>query len=182
MTDRLPPLDPARFSPEQRSLHDAIAGVRGGAVRGPFAVWLRTPGIAEAANRFGNALRLDGKLDKRLFELAILVVARHWGAQYEWYVHERHALEVGLSRDVIEAIRDRRVPAFTDANQKLVYELVNELQQTRTIGDASYRRAVDVLGEELLIELITAVGFYTVAAMMINAFAAPVPGDARPLP
>ena len=61
-------------------------------------------------------------------------------------------------------------------------ELVTELQQTRTVGDASYRRAVDALGEELLIELITAVGFYTVAAMMINAFAAPVPGGARPLP
>jgi 4-carboxymuconolactone decarboxylase len=181
VTDRLPPLDPARFSPEQKRLHDAIAGVRGGAVRGPFAVWLRTPAIAEAANRFGNAIRLDGKLDKTLFELAIRVVARHWGAQYEWFVHERHATEAGLSRDIIEAIRDRRVPAFVDDVQRLVYEVVNELQQTRTIGDASYRRAVDALGEELLIELITTIGFYTVAAMMINAFAAPVPGGAKPL-
>jgi 4-carboxymuconolactone decarboxylase len=181
VTDRLPPLDPARFSPEQKRLHDAIAGVRGGAVRGPFAVWLRTPAIAEAANRFGNAIRLDGKLDKALFELAILVVARHWGAQYEWYVHERHALDAGLARDIIEAIRDRRVPVFTDDKQKLIYDVVTELQQTRTLGDATYQSAVAALGEELLIELITAVGFYTVAAMMINAFAAPVPGGARPL-
>jgi 4-carboxymuconolactone decarboxylase len=182
VTDRLPPLDPARFSPEQKHLHDAIAGVRGGAVRGPFAVWLRTPAIAEAANRFGNAIRLDGKLDKKLFELAILAVARHWGAQYEWFVHERHALDAGLARDIVEAIRDRRVPVFADDAQRLVYEVVNELQQTRTLGDASYQRAVAALGEELLIELITTVGFYTVAAMMINAFAAPVPGGARPLP
>ena len=53
---------------------------------------------------------------------------------------------------------------------------------TRTLGDATYQRAIATLGEELLIELITAVGFYTVAAMMINAFAAPVPGGAQPLP
>ena len=182
MTDRLPPLDPASFSPEQKRLHDEIGGVRGGTVRGPFAVWLRTPGIAEAANRFGNALRLEGKLDRRLFELAILVVARHWGAQYEWFVHERHAVEAGLAREVIDAIRDRRVPPFGSDTERLVYELVTELQQTRTLGDATYRRAADALGVDLLIELVTDVGFYTVAAMMINAFAAPVPGGARPLP
>jgi 4-carboxymuconolactone decarboxylase len=69
---RFPKLDPAAFSPGQRRVHDEIAAERHGTVRGPFAVWLRTPAIADAANRFGNSLRRDGKLDRRLFELAIL--------------------------------------------------------------------------------------------------------------
>jgi len=37
-------------------------------------------------------------------------------------------------------------------------------------------------GLDLFIELVTAIGFYTMVAMMLNAFDAPVPGDARPLP
>ena len=175
-------LKPEELSPEQKRVFDEIAGPRAGAVRGPFAVWLRTPRIADAANRFGNALRVEGKLDKRLFELAILVIARHWGAQYEWFVHEKDALAAGVSSEVIDAVRHRRVPGLAKADEKLVYDLVTELHQTRTISQASYDRAVAALGLDLFIELITTVGFYTTAAMMINAFDAPVPGNARPLP
>ncbi len=175
-------LKPEELSPEQKRVFDEIAGPRAGAVRGPFAVWLRTPRIADAANRFGNAVRKEGRLDKRLFELAILVVARFWNAQYEWFVHEKDALEAGLTSEAIDAVRHHRVPSFAHADEKLVYEIVNELQQTRTISQASYDRAVAALGLDLFIELITTVGFYTTAAMMINAFDAPVPGNARPLP
>jgi 4-carboxymuconolactone decarboxylase len=175
-------LKPEELSPEQRRVHDEIAGPRGGSVRGPFAVWLRTPRIADAANRLGNAIRVEGKLDKRLFELAILVIARHWNAQYEWFVHEKDALAAGVSSGVIEAIRHRRIPDFARPDEELVYDIVNELHQIRTISQASYDRAVAALGIDLFIELITTVGFYTTAAMMINAFDAPVPGNARPLP
>ena len=68
------------------------------------------------------------------------------------------------------------------ADEKLVYDIVTELHDTRSIAQASYDRAVAALGLDLFIELITTVGFYTTAAMMINAFDAPVPGNARPLP
>jgi 4-carboxymuconolactone decarboxylase len=179
---RVAELKPEELSPEQKRVHEEIAGPRQGTVRGPFAVWMHIPRIADAANRFGNSLRLQGALDRRLFELAILVIARHWSAQYEWFVHEKAAREVGVADAVIEAVRERRVPDFARGDERLVYEVVNELHETRTLGDATYRRAVDGLGLEGLIELITTVGFYTTAAMMINAFAAPVPGGARPLP
>jgi 4-carboxymuconolactone decarboxylase len=179
---RLPALTPDQLSPEQQRLHDEIAGPRGGSVGGPFAVWLRIPRIAEAANRMGNSLRLEGKLDRRLFELAILVIARHWSAQYEWFVHEKAALAAGLGRDVVEALRHGQMPSFTRSDEQLVHDIVNELQQTRTLGDKSFERALAALGPDLVIELVSVIGFYTTAAMMINAFDAPVPGGARPLP
>jgi 4-carboxymuconolactone decarboxylase len=179
---RLPALTPDQLSPEQKRLHDEIAGPRGGSVGGPFAVWLRIPRIAEAANRMGNSLRLEGKLDRRLFELAILVIARHWSAQYEWFVHEKAALNAGVSGEVVEALRHRTRPAFARSDEQLVYELVSELQETRTLSQGSFDRAMTALGPELLIELVSVIGFYTTAAMMINAFDAPVPGGARPLP
>jgi 4-carboxymuconolactone decarboxylase len=179
---RLPALTPDQLSPEQKRLHDEIAGPRGGSVGGPFAVWLRVPRIAEAANRMGNSLRLEGKLDRRLFELAILVIARHWSAQYEWFVHERAARAAGVSGDVVEALRHRKAPRFARDDEQLVYDIVTELQETRTLTRTSFDRALAALGPDLVIELVSVIGFYTTAAMMINAFDAPVPGGARPLP
>ena len=179
---RLPALTPDQLSPEQKRLHDEIAGPRGGSVGGPFTFWLRNPRIADAANRMGNSLRLEGKLDRRLFELAILIIARHWSAQYEWFVHEKAALAAGVSREVIEAVRHGQVPQFERSDEQMVYDVVDELQQTRTLGQAMFDRALAALGPDLLIELVSVIGFYTTAAMMINAFDADVPGGARPLP
>ena len=82
---RVASLKPEELSPEQKKLYDDIAGARG-RVGGPFGIWLRQPSLADPANRFGNALRLHGKLDKRLFELMTIVVARPGGAPFEWLV------------------------------------------------------------------------------------------------
>ena len=58
---------------------------------------------------------------------------------------------------------------------------MSELSETKALGDATYGRAVAALGEELLVELISAAGLYTMVAMLLNAFDAPVPEGARRL-
>ena len=176
---RVPEIEPDKLTPEQKRISEEIASVRRGAVRGPFAVWLRIPEIADTANHFGNALRLHGKLDRRLFELMIAVIARHWSAQFEWFAHMRSGLEAGLPPDLYESIRTRQVPKFENEQEKLVYELVNELIQTKTLSQESYDRGVQALGLNILIELITGVGFYTTVAMMLNVFDLPVPESVR---
>ena len=179
---RIPDLDPAALSPEQQRLRAQIAGARGGVFAGPFAIWLRNAGIADKANLFGNELRINGRLDRRLFELMVLTVARHWSAQYEWFAHERAALDAGLAADVVEAIRHRQPPPFQADDERAVHGLVAELNETRAVSDATYAAALDALGLDLLIELVTSAGFYTLVAMMLQAFDAPVPGGATPLP
>ena len=178
---RLPVLQPENLTAEQKRIYDEIARVRHGVVRGPFPIWLRIPELADRANQFGNALRVNGKLDKRLFELMVLIIARHWSAQYEWFAHAKAALEAGLSPDVVDAIQDRRRPESLREDEQLIYELVTELVDTRTISQPSYDRALAALGLNLLIELITAAGFYTMIAMMLNVFDAPVPNGEQPL-
>ena len=179
---RIPDLDPAEMSAEQRRISAEIGGARGGVVRGPFAIWLRLPEIADRANQFGNALRVGGKLDRRLFELMILVIARQWSAQYEWFAHEDTARGLGVSDTVIAAIRAGRKPDFTRADEQVVYDTVIELLESRKLSPIAYARAESTFGREHLIELITAAGFYTMVAMMLNAFDAPVPGGVVPLP
>ncbi len=178
---RVPDLAEAEMSDRQRSLYAAIKGPRG-IVAGPFALWLRLPDVADSANQFGNALRLHGALDRRIFELLVLVIARHWTAQYEWYQHEPAALKAGLDATIVEAIRNGTPPPFQHEDERVAFDVVTELQTSKRLSDATYARAAAQFGVDVLIEAITAIGFYTTAAMMINAFDAPVPGDARPLP
>lgn len=178
---RLPVLQLENLTAEQKRIYEEIARVRHGVVRGPFPIWLRIPELADRANRFGNALRVNGKLDKRLFELMVLVIARHWSAQYEWFAHAKAALEAGLSPDTVDAIQNRRRPESLREDEQLIYDLVTELVETRTLSQPSYDRALAALGLELLIELITAAGFYAMIAMVLNVFDAPVPSGEQPL-
>ncbi|HZE45327.1 MAG TPA: carboxymuconolactone decarboxylase family protein, partial [Xanthobacteraceae bacterium] len=64
----------------------------------------------------------------------------------------------------------------------LIYDVVTELNERKILGQATYDRGVGLFGLDLFIELVTAIGFYTMVAVMLNAFDAPVPGNARPLP
>jgi 4-carboxymuconolactone decarboxylase len=178
---RVPNLTLEELSPEQRRLHDEIASTRS-RVGGPFAIWLRTPRIAEAANHFGGVLRRDSNLEKRLFELMVLVIARHWDAQYEWYAHEKAGRAAGLSDAVIESLRAGERPAFTRDDEALIYDVTHELMARKQLSDATYARALDVLGLDLLIEFITAIGFYTSVAVVLNGFDVPTPDGSHPLP
>jgi 4-carboxymuconolactone decarboxylase len=178
---RLPDLQLEDLTTEQKRIYDEIARVRNGVVRGPFPIWLRNPELADRANQFGNALRMQGKLEKRLFELMVLIVARHWSAQYEWFSHAKAALNAGLSPEIVDAIQNSRRPESLREDEQLVYEIISEIVDTRTLSQPSYDRALAALGLDLLIELITAAGFYTMIAMVLNAFDAPVPSGERPL-
>ncbi|MGE5818915.1 MAG: carboxymuconolactone decarboxylase family protein [Deltaproteobacteria bacterium] len=178
---RLPVLQLQDLTAEQKRIYDEIARVRNGVVRGPFPIWLRNPELADRANQLGNVLRMQGKLEKRLFELMVLIVARHWSAQYEWFSHAKSALNSGLSPEIVDAIQNNRRPESLREDEQLVYEIISELVDTRTLSQPSYDRALATLGLDLLIELITAAGFYTMIAMVLNAFDAPVPSGERPL-
>lgn len=177
---RLKPLDKDEMSPEQQRLHDEIASKRSG-VGGPFAIWLRLPDVADGANRLGTALRHKGKLERRLFELMVLVAARHASAQYPWEVHARQGIKAGLSPELVEDIRQRRTPSFAREDERLVYDIVTELVTTKTLSPASYERALAGFGLDLLIEFITSIGFYTMVTMVVNAFDVATKDDTRPL-
>jgi 4-carboxymuconolactone decarboxylase len=176
---RLPSLDPAALTPEQKSVYDEIAAHHTGHVRGPWAIALRMPDVAHHAHELYERLSPNSKLGRRLLELMILVVARQWTSQFEWYAHERWALEYGISAEAVDAIRHRRVPHFEREDEQIVYDTVTELSESKALSQPSYERARACFGEDLLVELISAAGLYTMIAMLLNAFDAPVPDGAR---
>jgi 4-carboxymuconolactone decarboxylase len=178
---RLADLDLDAFTPEQTRIYGHIAAQHTGHVRGPWAVTMRIPELAEHSHALYERLCRDTKLGKRLFELMVLVVARFWSSQFEWHTHEKYAREYGISDAAIEAIYSGGVPVFEKADEQLVYDVVSELSQIKTLSAATYTRAQAFFGDDLLVELVSAAGLYTMVAMMLNAFEVPVPATARKL-
>jgi 4-carboxymuconolactone decarboxylase len=177
---RLPNIDEAKLSTEQRNIYETIMRGRGH-VRGPFAVWLRNVELCENTLKLQEMFASRVALDRRLLELMILVSARLATAKYAWFIHEPHALKFGISHDIVAAIRERRTPEFTREDERLVYDITTELNTTRSLSEANYQRGMAILGEQAMVELVGAIGFYVMVAMTLNAFDVSVPGNNEPL-
>jgi 4-carboxymuconolactone decarboxylase len=177
---RLPPADPATYSPAQQAIHDAISSGPRGEVRGPLAIWMHRPGLAASAQELGRYCRYDTALGPRLSELAILVTARVFGSEYEWFAHKPHALNAGLPADLIEAIRMDQTPNFNTSEDSIVYEVARAVHINRNLDDALYARATEVLGTDRLVDLIGLLGYYTLISLTINVFGVSPPYDVKP--
>ena len=194
--------DPRRFkliplenlTPAQRVLSDAIkSGPRAklassgaskpGPLGGPFNVWLRSPGIGNLVQQLGEEIRFRSSLAGKLNELAILVTARHWTSQYEWFAHHKLALEGGLNPAIAEDIAQGRRPAQMDADETIVYNFSRELQEAQGASDATYQAALARFGERGVVDLISVNGFYVLVSMCLNVDKTPLPeGTPLPLP
>ncbi len=178
---RLPDLDPAKFSPEQKKVHDAvIAGPRGRVV-GPIKVWLKNPGLAEHAQALGAYCRFGSSLPPRLSELAICITGAFWKANYEWFAHAPLAIKAGIDPAAIEAIRTGTTPKFVKADEQAIYDFARELVTTRRVSDATFARANKELGETAVIDMVGIIGYYSLVSVTLNAYEMPLPeGEKKP--
>jgi 4-carboxymuconolactone decarboxylase len=180
---RINPIPRQDMSEEQIRVNDEIAGVRSGDhARGPFAIWLRTPELAEKIGAFGIHLRTQSALPRRLFELAVLTTARTWTAQYEWYAHSQFVELAELDPAMVEEIRLGRKPAFTQADEEIIYDVVMEMSETRRLTDETYEKAVRILGEQTVVDLLTVIGYYTMIAVVLVGLEVDTPDGTTPLP
>lgn len=179
-TQRLTAPDPASYSPRQQEIHDAIASGPRGSVRGPLAIWLHRPELAARAQELGRYCRYDSSLPPRLSELAILTMARHWGAEYEWAAHKPEALKAGLSPEVVEAIRTHATPPYADDAERVVHAVARVVLETRQVPDALYAEAVATLGEGQVVDLVGVLGYYSLISMTLNVFCIPQPDGCAP--
>ena len=149
----------------------------------PFNVWNRRPELADRLQKVGEYIRFKSSLPSRLNEFAILITARHWDAQYEWFAHHRLAMAGGLDPAVAEDLLNGRVPARMKPDEQVVYDFTTELHEKHGVSDATYQRAVDALGEQGVADLIAVNGYYVLVAMTVNVDRTPMPGGAKlPLP
>jgi len=178
--DRFRPLTYDKLTPEQKTMVEHLfAGERGG-MNGPFNVTLRSPEMGDLAQKLGAQLRFHSSLSNRLNEMAILMTARFWNAQYEWFAHKKNALTAGLSPAVIEAIATGKRPSPMQADEEAVYNFGDELLRTREVSDAAFKAVVDKFGERGAVDLTGVMGYYCFVSMMLNIDRYPLPDGEKP--
>jgi 4-carboxymuconolactone decarboxylase len=181
--DRFAPLTLEQLTPEQEKMvEDLLAGTRT-SLNGPFNALLRSPEMGNHAQKLGEYVRFKTSVPRRLNEMAILMTARYWSSQYEWYAHEKLALDAGLPPAVIDDIRAGRRPASMEADEAIVYDFSTELRERRRVSDETFQAAVGLLGEKGVIDLIGNMAYYDLVSMVLNVDRYPLPpGAALPFP
>jgi 4-carboxymuconolactone decarboxylase len=173
--ERLPPPRAEEMTQEQRLAVDRISAGPRGALVGPFGPLLHSPELMTCVQQTGEFLRFQSTLDRRLFEMTVLLVARHWNQQFEWAFHEPLAREAGLAGSVVDAIAAAERPSDMDDATAAVWDLVHDLHSTREVTDEHYAAAVAAVGERGVIEVVAGVGYYTTLAMVMNVARTPPP-------
>ena len=167
---RLPTLTYEQLSPEQKVVWDEVVAGPRGKMHGPFFIWLHSPELLSRGEKLGLYARFQSGLPQRLSELCILITAAHWKAAGEWIDHAPIASKLGVDADALEALRTGKSARFKKDDEVAVYEVAQELLQTRALSDATYKRATDVLGTRGVLDVVAVLGYYGLIAMSMKAF------------
>jgi 4-carboxymuconolactone decarboxylase len=179
--NRFTPLTWETLTPEQSVMVESVMQGKRGSMQGPYNVLLRSPELGDLAQKFGAHTRFNSSLPLALNEMAILLVARYWTAQFVWWAHKTIAIEAGLSKDLINAIALRRTPenvALLDAKTSAVYRFFNELLQSKNVSDQTYSALVTQYGERGAVDLMGTMSYYTLVSMSLNVDQYPLPDGA----
>jgi len=180
---RFKELMPETMTAEQKKVANAIqSGPRGAGLRGPFNALLRSPELCDLVQRVGAYVRYSSSIPGRLNEMAIIMAGRKWTAQYEFYAHRKLAIEAGLRAEICDAIAAGTRPSAMQDDEAAVYDFCTELLASGQVSDANFKRIADGFGERGVIDLIGAVGYYSLVSMVLNVDGVPLPaGETPPL-
>jgi 4-carboxymuconolactone decarboxylase len=172
---------PETLRPDQQALADQIIKVSSIGLGGPYNPLLRSPVMGQNMFDLMAYLRWKTSVPLRLNELAILIIARQWRSQVEWYAHAPIALRSGLAQSVIDELKANTRPVSLQADEAAVYDFVTELTKQHRVSDATFARTKEILGEQGTVDLTVVAGTYiTVAMLLAMAEQSVPPGKEEP--
>ena len=171
--------DPAKLNAEQRRVWDACTAGPRGSVPPPVHVWLKSPGLADHAHQLGAHVRFGTPFTPKQTEIAILVNARYWTAQFEWAAHVRLGLQAGIARSRSTRSPSASAPKFTDPDDQLVYDFAHSYYQNHRVDQATYDRVATRWGDKGVVDLAGLIGYYSFVSVTLNVFEVPTPPGAK---
>jgi 4-carboxymuconolactone decarboxylase len=172
-----------QLNPEQQAVAAEVLKQSSAGLGGPYGMLIKSPELLKRYLMMTDYLRQKTSLPRRLNEMAILLEARIWDAQYEWWAHEPLARKAGLSDAIIGDIRDGKRPASMQPDEAIVYDVVTELLNKRQLSDDSFGKARQILGEQQVVDLVAVTGFYVMVSAVVIAGRIAIPnGGPPPMP
>ena len=166
--ERLPVIPTDKYTPEQKKAADDFLAARKKPVFGPFEPLMHSPEVMTQARSMGDYLRFNSALGNTLSELVILITAREWTQDYEWYVHYPIALQAGIKKDIADAIADGRRPVGMSDDEEIVYDFSTELHKNKRVSDQTFARADKRFGKKGVVDLTGINAYYALLAMQMN--------------
>jgi 4-carboxymuconolactone decarboxylase len=179
---RFAPLPPEQLTPPQKAWADAIAVPPRNAkfTSPPYRAYIRNPDLAPRLSALSDYLRWNSSLPPRLSELAILITARQWTAQYEWFAHYPLAMKAGLDPQVADGIAHGVRPEKMKDDEAALYDLAMGLYRDKKVSDEVYKAALDRFGERGIMDVIGIIGYYDLVSMTLITMQAGAPNDSVP--
>jgi 4-carboxymuconolactone decarboxylase len=179
---RFAPLKADELSPSQKAWADMIAAPPRNAKFGnpPYRAYIRNPDLAPRLSALSEYLRWNTTLAPRLSEFAILITARQWTAQYEWFAHYPLALKAGLDPKILGDLAAGRRPDTMRDDEAALYDLVTALYRDKKVTDPVYKAAADKFGERGVMDIIGIIGYYDLVSMTLITMQAAAPNDSVP--
>jgi 4-carboxymuconolactone decarboxylase len=164
---RFPQLTLDQLSAAQKPVGDQIMKVSSVGIGGPYNSMLRSPKLAQLLFDLFHYLRWETSIPLKLNELAILVIARQWRSQIEWFAHAPIAAKEGLSANIIAELKANQRPSGMAEDEALVYDFVTELTGTHKVSDPTYARAKALFNDQQIVDLTAVAGNYVMVAMLL---------------
>lgn len=175
--DAFPQVTKDKLDTAQRKLWDELTlGPRGFYTGGAdterlpdlYNAWLQFPEFGSLMLQLGDAIRARTDLPGKLREIIVLVTSARLGAMVEFDFHVPFALNEGLSQPLIDAIRNRQQPPFTDDAERATYEANVQLLETATLRPETREELVGLIGYPGLVQLLSTVMLYVITAWTTN--------------
>ena len=170
---------------QKRYVESILSGPRSD-ISGPLGVMMASPELGDLTQKAIAYSRFAGRegfssVPPKLNELAILVVAKHWSAEYVWNAHYTAAVRLGIPSDVVEAIRTGKRPAAMERDVEAIYNFATDFMTTREVNGATLAAAKNVLGGDRgVVDLVGTMGLYQISSMMVSLDQTPLAPGTKP--
>src|SRR6478736_997411 len=160
-----------QMTPEQQEGFRILARAEGGELQGPAKIWVDNPNLATAVAPLADHFHPPNhSLTQREREIAVCVILGKWHAPFPINAHNRVAMELAISPEVVDALLCGQPTRLEDQREQTVYELATAL------AESLYDRAVDVLGHHRITDITVLMGMYTTVSFTLKFY--DVPADA----
>ena len=183
---RLPLPDREVLDDDGKQMYDRMANFENGAImglRGPSALTLHSPGIAEHALRLNHYLRFETDFSSSIRELVILVAARGMDSHFEWAAHEPQALKEGVAQSTINVIKYRETTDGLPDEHALIIDYCRQAIENHSVSSETFAQLISAYGSKGVVDLANLLGNYlTLAVLLITVDAQVPPDDLEKLP
>ncbi len=163
---RIAPLEKAEWNSEQQELMTRYSTL--GEPINIFKTLVRHSKLLKRWTVFANHILGKSSLPAREREIIILRIGWLCRAGYEWCQHVEIGMDVGLTKEDIEQIKEGAGSDHWSANDKALLQATDELFNDSFISDKTWGELKKTYNTEQLMDIVFTVGNYNLVSMALN--------------